>query len=531
MDPGPTHFGPPIHNCSLLHCVPSMMGRLLLSFRLLATVVALLCTVAVRFVYQKTTSSPFMLYTPRTEGIATKQGRWYIAQHIIAESQGFEENRNETATGYNAESGLPVSLTMVGENNHSVGRTDAPEISSSEVSSTELASPSISPRSGLGYVLAFFYSDQLTGAVTNLLSLMCLATRFGGVRVVEPFVVNSDLGVNGSKSWTEQLNFRDIFDITIFEEHVLKKHFNQFIPYQTFIKDAPRKVLLVQYRYPCGDQTVWSMARDFCDMNRFELVGKVCLNYGRKKTLTIDKLENQIYSHFNKTEVVVLFEMYGGIVKMQYSPDRQYRISAKNTRCDRNTVYNDHKVAQPSPSVFSDANAYIQRYLNGNSTYISLMIRLERVLLTSGAWDIHNSAQYTRQCLNNVLKKWRHTKARTGIAATFLAIDVGTYGSKGFHIFPAVGKVVLPPVEEFFSALFDNKTSLQEWEDTFSSVGLGQTKTSGYIAMMQKVVAARGDILILVGSSVKSSFQTTGRDLYHKFHEKGEIIELDSKCT
>ena len=52
-----------------------------------------------------------------------------------------------------------------------------------------------------------------------------------------------------------------------------------------------------------------------------------------------------------------------------------------------------------------------------------------------------------------------------------MAIDVGTYGSKGYRRFPAAGKAVLPPVEEFFSALFD-KTSLQEWEDTFSSVGL-----------------------------------------------------------
>ena len=534
-----------------------MMRRPLLFFLVVAAAVALVCTVAVGLVYQKTTvtiSSPFVGYTPRSEakdeaviskrdsryvklheGIATKQGGWYAAEHVIAESQDFEENRrNETATDYNTtsavtkESGLPV-LPMVGENNHSVGRTDAPEISSSEVSSTELASPSIFPRSGLGYVLAFSYSDQLTAAVVNLLSLMCLATRFGGVRVVEPFVVNSDLGVNGSRSWTEQLKFRDIFDITLFEEHVSKKDFNQFIPYETFIKDAPRKVLLVQYRYPCGDQTVWSMARDFCNMNRFELVGKVCLNYGREKTFTIDMLENQIYSHFNKTEVVVLFEMYGGIIEAQYSSDKAYRIAAKNTTCDRYAV--DYRVVQPSPSVFSDANAYIQRCLNGSSTYISLMIRLERVLLFSKVRGVQNSTQHARQCLNNVLKKWRYTKARTGIAATFLAIDVGTYGSKGFHIFPAKGKAVLPPVEEFFSALFDNKTSLQEWEDTFTSVGLGRTKTSGYIAMMQKVVAVRGDVLILVGSKASSSFQATSKGLYHKFHGKGEIIELNSKCT
>ena len=525
------------------------MGRLLLSFLVVAAAVALLCAVAVRLVYQKTTvttSSPYVGYTPRSEakdealiserdsryvklheGIATKQSGWYAAEHVIAESQDFEENRrNETATDYNATSAVTKESGLPGSFNHSVERTDAPEISSSGVSSTELASPSISPRSGLGYVLAFSYSDQLTAAVVNVLSLMCLATKFGGVRVVEPFVVNSNLGVNGSKSWTEQLKFRDIFDITLFEEHVSKKHFNQFIPYQTFIKDAPRKVLLVQYRYPCGDQTVWNMARDFSDMNGFELVGKVCLNYGREKSFTIDMLENQIYSHFNKTEVVVLFEMYGGIVETR---NKAYRIAAKNTTCGRYAL--DYEIVQPSPSVFSDANAYMQRYLNGSSTYISLMIRLERILLFSKVQGVQNSTHYARQCLNNVLKKLRYIKTRTGITATFLAIDVGTYGSKGFHIFPAKGKAVLPPVEEFFSALFDNKTSLQEWEDTFTSVGLGQTKTSGYIAMMQKVVAVRGDVLILVGSRAKSTFQTTSKGLYHKFHGKGEIIELNSKCT
>ena len=82
---------------------------------------------------------------------------------------------------------------------------------------------------------------------------MCLATKIGGVRVVEPLILDPTLGVNGSKSWTEQLKF-SLFDITVFEEHVSNKHFNKFVPYKTFMKDAPHKVLLVQYRYPCGGQ-------------------------------------------------------------------------------------------------------------------------------------------------------------------------------------------------------------------------------------------------------------------------------------
>ena len=158
----------------------------------------------------------------------------------------------------------------------------------------DIVTRSYNPFQETGYVLAFMYSDQLTGGAVNLLSLMCLATELGEVRVVEPFVVNSDFGLNASKRWTEQLKFRDINDISIWKRYTSTKHYNPLVSYETFIKDAPRKVLLVQYRYPCGDQTVWSMARDFCNMNGFELVGKVCLSYGREKTFTIDVLENHI---------------------------------------------------------------------------------------------------------------------------------------------------------------------------------------------------------------------------------------------
>ena len=375
------------------------------------------------------------------------------------------------------------------------------------------------------------YRDQLTGGALNLLSLICLTTKFGGVRVVEPFLVNSDFGLNTSKRWTEQLKFSDINDISMWKEYTSTKHYNPLVSYEIFTKDAPRKVLLVQYYYPCGDHTVWSMAREFCDSNGLELVGKVCLRYDREKIFTIDMLENQIYSHYKKTEVVVLFEMYGGIVEQQYSGERTFRLSARDTKCSRRMDFDYYKAVKPSPSVFSDANTYIQRYLNGSSTYISLMIRLERILLLAKAWNRHNSTQCAKECLNSVLKKWRDTKTRTGITTTFLAIDVGAYGSRSFHNYSVIENAVLPAVEEFFSAVYDNRTSLEEWEDTFSSVGLGRTKTSGYIAMMQKVIAVRGDVLILVGKKAHSSFQTASKSLYHKFHGKGHIIELDSKCT
>ena len=377
-----------------------------------------------------------------------------------------------------------------------------------------------------GYILALKYSDQLTGGALNMLSLMCLATEFGEVRVVEPFLVNSDFGLNASMKWTKQIKFRDVYDISVLTRFASGKHYNHLVPYQTFIKNAPSKVVLVQYHHPCGSEKVWNTARAFCRSNGFELIGVLCLTYGEEEAFTVDTLRKQIYSQYHPAEVVVLFDLYGGIVDELSSATKGYRLSVSDTQCGRNAFADKHYVIQPSRSVFSDANAYIQKYLNTSASpsYISVMIRLERILQQLHSPDPTLSAT---NCLNNILAKLRDIRYRTGIKNIFVSIDVGVYGSRGLHT-SKKRHALLPPVKDFFSALYSSKVSLQEWESTFSSVGLGRTKSSGYIAMMQKVIAVKGNILVLVGSNSGSTFQTTSKYLYHRINRQGQLIELDS---
>ena len=61
-------------------------------------------------------------------------------------------------------------------------------------------------------MFALEFSDQGTGSFVNMMSLMCFASQIGGVRVVEPFMVRSLLGLNVRANWTEEVKFRDVFD-------------------------------------------------------------------------------------------------------------------------------------------------------------------------------------------------------------------------------------------------------------------------------------------------------------------------------
>ena len=369
---------------------------------------------------------------------------------------------------------------------------------------------------GTGYVLALGYSDQLTAAAMNVESLMCLATEWGRVRPVEPFVIGSTLGLDVKKNWTKLLKFSDIFDGSMWTKRTSHKRYNQLVPFSNFIKEASKKVILVQYYHPCGDKNILKVAQTFCKNHGFELVQTVCLTYSGAKRLTTESIKKQIYSCFKPNDVVVLFEIYGAIELSERDISRGYRIYADNKKCSRHS-----NQIEPSPTVFSDADLYIQKYLNGSSSYVSLMVRVEHLMLKNKC----HSSDCLRTCLNAVISKWREIKNCTGLTTTFLAIDAGTYGSSGLK-YTQNRQLVMEPVNTLFSIIFDNKTTLREWEETFTTVALGKKKTSGYIAMIQKAIAVKGNALFLAGSYFGSSFQMSTRALYHKIHPKGQIFEL-----
>ena len=376
-------------------------------------------------------------------------------------------------------------------------------------------------RSGFGYLLTLKYTDQLTAAPPNIASLMCVAGEWGSLRVVEPFLVQARFGLNANK---EELKFSDVYNPIWWEHYVTSKNYTTsgLVPYETFIKDAPPKVILVQYFHPCGDKRILEMTSEFCKSNRFELVRKVCLTYENKKMLTLAELKGKIYSHFKPTEVTVLFELYGGLINEEYTEQERFRIFVNNEKCARHYIYDG---PEPSEQAYSDANVYIQNYLKGNTSYISLMVRIEYLMIHNKCY----SRECVRRCLNTVVNKWREVKQRTGLTTTFLAIDVGKYGSDGFQ--NSVRKnATKEPVEEFFSIIFNNRTSPEEWEESFSTVGFGRKKTAGYIGLMQKIIATKGEVLIQAGNKAGSTYQMIALVMFRKTHGKDRVYEINPEC-
>ena len=382
----------------------------------------------------------------------------------------------------------------------------------------------------LGYMFSLAFSDQATFATVVLRSLMCLATQLDGVRVVEPFLVDSYLGLNVSADWRGEPRFRDVFDISVWEKRISEKHYHQMVPFADFIEAAPRKVLIVQqpcsgikWCLPCGHEDVLEKGRIFCRLNNFELVGHVCIKYNRKKYLTVNDIQRQIYSNYSKSEVVLLFHYYGGIRTGRYNAYYDHRLFVQETQCTIDVDNSDFSFLYPSQLVLSAADNYIQKYLNG-SVYISVMVRMEMILKGAKQTNAQGKKHFTEQCLNHILQKCERIKKETGITRVFLAHDIGTYGSDTF-----MSEDISQTTEDFMSRYFHKHTTIAEWEDKFLSVS--PSRVTGMVAMLQKTVAVRGEVLILAGSKSKSFYQLSCKYMFQKVYSKQNLYELDEHCS
>ena len=381
--------------------------------------------------------------------------------------------------------------------------------------------------SGMGYWVGLHFSDQGTGSFVNLMSFLCLSTAVGGVRVVEPFMVGSNVGQNASANWTEEVSFSDIFNSDEFHRFAKSKGYSSLVPYHTFLQDAPRKLVVAQYKCTglhrcrtCGHEDILEQGRTFAKLNGFEMVGHVCLDYGSKGLMTLSELKSQLYHKYSKSEVVVVFPLFGGVAPGRTAQQEGFRLNMSPSNCQRPSVWGCTSHIRPSTFVTSSAENYIRNNFGGSS-YISVMIRFEMVLGSRA-----KLASNAENCLNHLHTKIDKLKLEYGIEHVALCLDVGKYGSVGFRRDKKAMNTILPYVNKFISQTVKDGMDLTEWENTYTNGTPRQNP--GFVAVMQKTIAARGDVLVLLGGA--SAYQQSTETMYRTLHQKEHVIKLGNSC-
>ena len=437
----------------------------------------------------------------------------------------WKENRNSLRGRFTISERTSTSVSL-----------ETNDTSERRVSESTISREIVSER---GYMLALNYYDQIISGSINLQSLMCLAKKIGGVQVVEPFVMGSLLGLNVSANWTEEVRMSDIFDYDAWKRRLPFKKYGELVSFKNFLQNAPPKLLMVQYCmhgdfcYPCKHDDIILKSREFCKLHDFELVGHECFTDScENKTMNLSLIQSRLYSKYNKSEVVVMFDLYGGIrSRYEHNPHaKPFRFFADIKDCGRDKAFTTYAL-EPSQLVLSDADKYIQTYLN-SSAYIAVMIRMEKVFIQAkiaGNKHWRDQPSLAKQCFTNVLQRLEAIKKTFGADQVFVTIDIGHFGSLYFHKKNDAIKAVEQETDYFLSTIYGRNMTLDEYEERH--IRSSRLINPGYMSVVQKEIAARGKVLLLVGGN--SGYQSSTRKLYDQYHKNRDkyVFMLSTHCT
>ena len=390
--------------------------------------------------------------------------------------------------------------------------------------------PSIQPRGGpqdyaYGYLLNLEFSDQLNGAAMNTLSIQCLASKLSPKLVlVEPFLKDTFLGaaltVEDQATFDRKNNLAlsDIYDIDTWHRVSDRYHYNRLASWESFIHNAPQDVILVenQWNHDCDLNALNRTFSVFFRLFNLRVVRTACLNFKKSGEMNAGQFRGVVYGKYAPEQVTVITDYLPGIGGVG-----QWNTAVENLACSKGnfwSVITDEMV--PSQRIKRDAEEYIKRYFGGQTEYISLMVRLEHYMNMKSSLSKEEAIKGVFQ---ETHQRWSEIQNRYNTHGTFLAMDVGKHGcialsSSNYEY----AEVLSQEIHIFFDKLYNDSISYTEWEESFEKISGVKSGSgiSGYVAILQKVIAYQGRCLILLGGG---SFQQSADSLYKRAHERQDL--------
>ena len=384
---------------------------------------------------------------------------------------------------------------------------------------------------GEGYVFVSHYSDQMTGASLNILSLQCwVSTVSPHVRVVEPFLIRgSKFGINLT-SGDREVRLRDILDIEGWESQLSTKGYAPFISWKDFLNNAPSNLIIVSnectgssIKCESSERRFQKSISIFLEENNFNAVRRV---YIKKKSYSSLEFKELVYGSNQPNQTVVLFNSWGGVVS---GASRAFRVGLSDLgECKRKEF--PSFVFQTSEIVRNDSKHYMDRYMpmSKDGGYISVMLRTERFGLSHDFQATQSTekklAMFTT-CVDGISAYVRKLKSQYNTQSVFLAMDCRKQGSMAFRDESSPEYMSKDLVDTMttllYHKLYGNSSSLNDWDESFDKVA--SFKTPGYLAQLQKTLAANGACLLMAGGG---NFQLSAETLYNETRRS-----TDSHCA
>ena len=116
------------------------------------------------------------------------------------------------------------------------------------------------------------------------------------------------------------------------------------------------------------------------------------------------------------------------------------------------------------------------------------------------------------ECVEKAVQIKEILSTNHGLSKTFLAMDVGKYGSTSIG-----ADKTLKQGQTLFKSLYEEKWTFEEWERMFSNIS--SSDNPAYVANLQRTIASKATCLILIGGG---SFQEQAEQWHREYFHSGQ---------
>ena len=411
--------------------------------------------------------------------------------------------------------------------------------SSTTLAGVGQAGEAMEKKTSKGFIFALDFLDQMTGSCMNLLTLQCWASELD-LSVPEPFIARSMFGTSiktGQEGQRENaVKLSDVFDIDFWQNYTERMNYSHLVSWEEFLSSAPRKLIIAAQLMTGECETVpkdfKEMVLPFADEYNFTIVREVCFNFVKTGSVEKSKFKEDLYGEHPPNEVTVLFNRWGGINTGKSESKNKWRISLLNPTCQRDYQY-VRDAPRKSAAISNDVQKYVDTYLNGSSTYIAVMIRFESYFTRHKLQSKSDEEQISMvdECIQSVISQWKELSTEHSLQNTLLTVDFGKLGSSPVQGCPwRDASWMEEKVRGLFSGIYGSSSlSLEQWEESFESVA--SKKAPGYIAVLQRELAARAQCLMVAGSRGLSAFHGEAKRLYQEYHSGSAKCVGNGACS
>jgi hypothetical protein len=367
--------------------------------------------------------------------------------------------------------------------------------------------------------------------------MQCWAHSLGpNIKVVEPFIRRSVLGLDDQhriqmndsvgSGHLKSVTLSDVYNRDKWREYTTnRKSYAPLVSWKVFLESCSRKIIVVELAcvnhkacMACGDDRTKDLLLSIEVLETrygFEVVRRVCYPL---KMMSSRDFRMLVYQNYSPSEVVVVFNHWGGIESSSIS---KWRMPISDMHHCSRAESQSILWVPISARIKDDASQYIQKYMSAKQ-YISVMVRLEYFYLNHNRFKGKSRKEIMsllRAFYDKIVEKVNEYKADHDIRDVLLTMDCRNQGSSGFLRPNGNFALMSNSISILYKELYGNSSTLEEWDESFLSVT--SFRTEGYVAMLQKQLAASGTCLITAGGG---GFQRTAIQMYHHYHQTQRCV-------